>query len=192
VGTSTVPAVLRVKSLEILLSSRFRVSSRTSAKIGRTPRSAKALAVETKLNAGTITSSPSSSSSSKAASSSACVQEVVSNAFGTPNSLSRKAWHRSVKGPSPEIWPARMASAKYFNSSPLRLARLKGMSCWAFVMASAIYERNVSRPLSASRIRTPCDERRYGLREWVQPDGWHAPEAFACCHMTAQQKLGDL
>ena len=57
------------------VSSRFSVSGRMSTNTGRAPRSTKALAVETKVNDGTITSSPGSRSSSSAAISSACVHE---------------------------------------------------------------------------------------------------------------------
>jgi hypothetical protein len=50
-----------------------------SANTTRAPRSAKALAVDTNVNAGTITSSPGPTSSKSAASSSAWVHEVVSS-----------------------------------------------------------------------------------------------------------------
>ena len=55
-----------------------------SAKTMRAPRRAKALAVDTKVKAGTITSSPSRMFSSSAAISSASVQEVVISALRKP------------------------------------------------------------------------------------------------------------
>ena len=55
-----------------------------STKTGTAPRSTKALAVETNVNDGMITSSPSARSSSMAAISSACVQEVVSRQSPPP------------------------------------------------------------------------------------------------------------
>ena len=50
--------VREVMSASSRVSSRFRVSGRMSQKTGRAPRWTKALAVETKVKAGTITSSP--------------------------------------------------------------------------------------------------------------------------------------
>lgn len=62
---------------------RLNVSGRMSMKTGVAPRSTKALAVETKVKEGTITSSPDWMFNNSAAISSAWVQEVVSSAFGT-------------------------------------------------------------------------------------------------------------
>ena len=59
----------------ISVSSRFSVSGRMSTNTGPAPRSTNALAVETKVNDGMITSSPGSRSSSSAAISSAAVHE---------------------------------------------------------------------------------------------------------------------
>ncbi len=77
-------------------SSRLSVSGRTSAKIGRAPRSTNALIVETKVKEGTMTSSPGLISSRSAVISSAWVQEVVSNARGTPSASSSRALQRLV------------------------------------------------------------------------------------------------
>ncbi len=100
-----------VSSAASRVSSRLSVSGRTSAKTGRAPRSTKALTVETKVKAGTMTSSPGWISSSRAAISSACVQDVVSRARATPSSASSRFRHCLVNRPSPEIWPAAMAWA---------------------------------------------------------------------------------
>jgi len=119
--------VRSVMSDSSLRSSRFSVSGRTSAKTGRAPRSAKALAVETKVKDGTMTSSPGFRSNSSPAISSACVQEVVSSALPTPCSCSSRAWHFFVKPPSPIRWLLASACSMYFDSSPSLCSRLKGM-----------------------------------------------------------------
>ncbi len=72
------------------------MSGRMSANTGRAPRSTKALAVETNVNDGTITSSPGRASSSSAAISRACVQDVVSSALPDPTVCSSRAWQRFV------------------------------------------------------------------------------------------------
>ena len=92
-------------------SSRFRVSSRMSTNTGTAPRSKNALTVETKVNDGTITSSPGSRSSSSADISSAWVHEVVSRQLPPPTRARSSSAARAVKGPSPEVAPeARDAS----------------------------------------------------------------------------------
>ena len=72
------------------------MSGRMSANTGLAPRSTKALAVETNVNDGTMTSSPGLRSSSSAAISRACVQEVVSSALGAPTACSSRVWHSFV------------------------------------------------------------------------------------------------
>ncbi len=104
------------------------MSGRTSQKTGLAPRRTKALTVETKVNDGTMTSSPGPMSSSRAAISSACVQEVVSSAFGTPSVCSSSAWHFLVNVWSPAIWPMAIVWAMYSCSRPMRDERLKGMA----------------------------------------------------------------
>ena len=66
----------------IRVSSMFHVSARMSTNTGTPPRSAQALAVETKAKEGMITSSPGWRSSNKVHISRACVHEVVRNTFG--------------------------------------------------------------------------------------------------------------
>src|SRR5438094_9208508 len=109
------------------VSSKFRVSGLISMKIGRAPRSTKALTVETKVKEGTITSSPGLRSRSSAAISSACVQDVVSMALGTPRVYSSKLWHFLVNIPSPDSCPQLIAWRIYSNSLPLKNGRLNGM-----------------------------------------------------------------
>ena len=81
------------------------MSGRTSTNTGVAPRSTKALAVETKVNDGMITSSPGPTSVSSAAISSAAVHECVSSARGHPSRASIQAWHCLVNGPFPDRWP---------------------------------------------------------------------------------------
>ena len=80
------------------------VSGRTSTNTGTAPRRTKALAVETKVNDGMMTSSPGPMSARIAAISSAAVHECVSSARRAP--VRSPATPRSlVKTPSPERWP---------------------------------------------------------------------------------------
>src|SRR5215468_12127636 len=83
--------------------------------------------VETKVNDGTITSSPGSKSKSNAVISSAWVHEVVSSAARVPRAVSKSARHLRVNAPSPEIWPAESACQMYSNSLPVSEGRLKGI-----------------------------------------------------------------
>ena len=76
-----------------------------STNTGTAPRRAKALAVDTKVYDGMITSSPSPMSNSSAAISSAAVHEWVSRTFGAPSFDSISSWHRCVKRPSPASCP---------------------------------------------------------------------------------------
>mgnify|MGYP005833694811 CR=1 FL=1 len=83
----------------------FSVSGRMSTNTGRAPSRTNALAVDTNVYDGMITSSPGSSSHSMGAISCAAVPEGTSSTRGTPNrsSISRQqAW---VKCPSPAILP---------------------------------------------------------------------------------------
>ena len=72
-----------------------------STNTGVAPRIATALAVETNVNGGTITSSPGPRLSSSAAMSSAWVHDVVSSTRGAPLIRSSHWWHWRVNGPSP-------------------------------------------------------------------------------------------
>lgn len=102
------------------------VSGRISTKTGTPPRNTKALAVETKVYDGSMTSSPSSMSRSSAIISSAAVHEGVSSALRQPVCCSSHAWLRRVKGPSPARWPQECASAMYASSRPVMYGRLNG------------------------------------------------------------------
>ena len=92
-------------------SSMFSVSGRMSTKTGTAPRSTAALAVDTKVNDGMMTSSPGARSNSMAAISIAAVQEWVSSACRQPTCSSIQALQRLVKGPSPLRWWLAIASA---------------------------------------------------------------------------------
>ena len=100
-------------------SSMLSVSGRMSTNTGTAPRRTNALAVETKVNEGMITSSPGCRSSSKALISSAAVQECVSNALAQPVRSSSHAWQRLVNAPSPERWPLACAWLMSHNSRPV-------------------------------------------------------------------------
>jgi hypothetical protein len=91
-----------------------------STNTGVAPRSTNALAVETKVNDGMITSSPGCRSISSAAISSAAVHECVKSARGAPIRCSSHAWHRLVKRPLPASCPAAAASWMYADSRPVR------------------------------------------------------------------------
>ncbi len=67
----------------------------------RRAASTKALAVETKVNEGMITSSPACDAARIAAISSAAVQECVSSAFSAPVRRSSQAQQRFVNSPLP-------------------------------------------------------------------------------------------
>ena len=108
----------------------FSVSGRMSTKTGVAPRSTTALAVDTNVKDGMMTSSPGPSSSSIAAISSAAVQEWVSKACGQPIACSSQAWHFLVNGPSPDRCWFWIASSMYWTSLPAGNGRLNGMA-WA-------------------------------------------------------------
>ena len=74
-----IPRDLTKWKFTIKFGSMFKVSNVESTKTGFAPKSAKALAVDTNVNDGTITSSPGFKLHSNADISSACVQDVVSN-----------------------------------------------------------------------------------------------------------------
>ena len=82
-------------------SSMLSVSGRMSTNTGVAPRRTNALAVETKVNDGMITSSPGPTPARIAVISSAAVQEWVRSAFFAEVRFSSHAWHFLVNGPSP-------------------------------------------------------------------------------------------
>src|SRR5579872_3568229 len=99
-----------------------------SINTGVAPRSANALAVETKVNEGMMTSSPGPIFARRADISNAAVQECVSSA-GAPNSCESRSWHRTVKGPSPEMSPDFRHSDRYVKA----LASISGLENAAIV-----------------------------------------------------------
>src|SRR5688500_13285279 len=98
----------------IVRSSTLSVSGRQSAKTGRIPFEANALAADTNVNDGTITSSPGRASRRAAAISSAAEHEFVSNALPAPVAVSSSASHDLVNTP----FPARCSDASTFITSP--------------------------------------------------------------------------
>ena len=93
---------------------------------GRAPRSTKALAVETKVNEGMMTSSPGPMSHSSAAISSAAVPEVVSRTRAAPMRSARNASHLCMNGPPPLVWPLRTDSAMYSSSASDQTGPVEG------------------------------------------------------------------
>ena len=87
----------------------FGYSFPVSAKIILAPLKIKALAVDTKVNEGMITSSPGSIPARIAAISSAPVQECVNNTFLNPYFSSTSSWHFLVYKPLPESFPVKLA-----------------------------------------------------------------------------------
>jgi hypothetical protein len=100
-------------------SSMLSVSGRQSTNTGTAPRSTKALAVDTKVNEGMMTSSPGCRSASSAAISSAAVHECVISARAAPVRRSSHWLHSFVKLPSPARCPLAWAWAMYQSSLPV-------------------------------------------------------------------------
>src|SRR4051812_14101347 len=105
----------------------FSVSARTSAKIGRAPRRASALAVDVKVNEGRTNSSPGPRSRSRPHISSASVHEVVKSARLHPSLDSRSLEQRCENIPPPDNWPAARLASRYSRSFPTKDGRLNGI-----------------------------------------------------------------
>ena len=88
---------------------------------------ANAFAVDTKVNDGTMTSSPGAPSTRMAQISSAAVHELVSSARRAPVSLSSADSQRWVKGPLPDSLPLLRASVTARAAAGAVVGRLKGM-----------------------------------------------------------------
>ena len=108
-------------------SSRFSVSGPQSANTGVNPRMAKALAVETKVNDGTMTSSPGRASSRSADISSAAVHEFVRSAVRAPVISSRRDSQPRVYGPFPDSLPLWSACVTHPTASASIVGRLNGI-----------------------------------------------------------------
>ena len=104
----------------------FSVSGRTSTNFSVAPRSRKALAVETNVYEGRMTSSPGATSHSSAAISSADVHDVVSRTRAAPKRCSISCWHSRVNGPSPLVWPLARQRATSSASSPAEERLIEG------------------------------------------------------------------
>src|SRR5712691_7359737 len=123
----TIALVRDVISDSSRVSSMFKVSERMSANTGLAPRKTYALIDDTKVNDGTITSSPGPTSSKSADISSAEVQDVVRRTLATPNDSSSRVWQRLVNGPSPDNLLLVSASVMYRSSLPSRVGSVKGI-----------------------------------------------------------------
>src|SRR4051812_2361036 len=115
-----------VIAASINVSSRFNVSGLISTNTGTARRSTTALAVETKVKDGMITSSPGSSSQRMAAISNADVHDWVSKASITLRRSFNQAWHRSANLPLPEKLRSRNTSVRYSISRPATGGTLNG------------------------------------------------------------------
>jgi hypothetical protein len=116
--------------------SRFGVCGSLSANTTLAPRRMNALAVDTKVNDGMMTSSPGPTPARIAAISNASVQEDVSSG-DSPKRSAKKRWHFFVKMPLPEILPDSTASRMYSSSRPVMNGLLKGscfIACWEAVI----------------------------------------------------------
>ena len=103
------------------------MSGLQSAKIGVNPCIAKAFAVDTNVNEGTITSSLGRASTISADISSADVQELVRSAACALVSSRRRVSQACVNGPLPDSLPLRMASDTQSSASGISVGRLNGM-----------------------------------------------------------------
>lgn len=103
------PRVAGVSAASTSAGSRFSVSGSMSTNTGVAPRSAKAAAVETKVNEGTITSSPGPNPPRRAAASSAAVQEWVSRARSAPVVSASQRSQRALNEPPAESQPSATA-----------------------------------------------------------------------------------
>jgi hypothetical protein len=110
--------VRSVIAASILASSMFSVSGRMSTNTGTPPRTATALAVETNVNEGMITSSPGPIPARMIAISSAAEQEGVISASAQPTRSRSHSEQRRPKTPLPDSWPSAMASSMLACSRP--------------------------------------------------------------------------
>jgi len=118
-----------------------------SANTGRAPRSTYALTVDTKVNDGTMTSSPGARASKRPLISSACVHDVVSSARLAPISRSSSCSARRQNGPSPAILPLRTACATSSAPAASRVGRLNGiMAAFAGDAARSLDIPSTGRP----------------------------------------------
>src|SRR5258708_582904 len=105
----------------------FRVSGRISTKTGFAPARTTALAVDTNVNEGMITSSPGLRSQSIAASSRAEVHDGVISTLGIAKRSSRSRAQPLVKKPSAAMFPLLIALAMYSISFPVTKGLLNGI-----------------------------------------------------------------
>lgn len=105
----------------------FKVSDLESTKTGVNPLIANALAVETKVKEGTITSSPGDFRIRSAAISSALVHDVVINVRGISNLSDISRSDESVNSPPPAKCPEVAATLRASISRESRFGQLNGI-----------------------------------------------------------------
>src|SRR6056297_797045 len=116
-------------AFSILFSSIFIVSGLISTNTILAPLNTKALAVDTKVKEGIITSSPSLISQINAAISNPAVQDGVKKIFLESNSFSIKSHTCLENCPFPEIFPVFRDFLMYSISFLKKHALLKGIIC---------------------------------------------------------------
>ena len=120
-----------------------------SQKRSLAPWRAKAVAVDVKVNDGTITTSPGSMSSSMADISSASVHDVVSSTSTASCQSRRMSCARALNSPLLAAWPDAMAFSMLAISWPTSPGRLKGMGS---DMRSLEYDTDDRRPDNGSGL----------------------------------------
>ena len=125
-----------VRRLSTSLASRPRVVSSISAKTGRAPARSTALALETNVNDGQITSWPGPTPRARRASSRAWVPDVVSRTRVAPMRSASSASTRRPTGPSPATRPAR-ASRTASSSRSSNQGAWKAIGAGAGALISA-------------------------------------------------------
>jgi len=133
----------------------FSVSHRESMKTGRAPKRAKALAIDTNVKDGTLTSSPGFSERSSADISNACVQDEVSRSRPAVVVSPIDASTHWVNLPFPELCSLSMVSARRLRSSTVISGRLKGIFVLARVLVAGSFCDGVRRPVHDAKVHAP-------------------------------------
>ena len=131
--------------------SRPRVRSSISANTGRAPTRRMALAVDTKVKDGQITSCPGPMPRARSASSRAWVHEVVRSTRRPSRRSARRFSTRRPKGPSPAVRPCKASAMRAASASPSQAAD-NGMAGKVRI-AEADIAGNVITPSGTARSR---------------------------------------
>src|SRR6056297_1102062 len=130
-------------AFSILFSSIFIVSGLISTNTILAPLNTKALAVDTKVKEGIITSSPSLISQINAAISNPAVQDGVKKIFWESNSFSINLHACLENSPFPEIFPVSIDFFMYSISFPKKHGLLKGIICIYLLLIFLIFQHFV-------------------------------------------------